>query len=188
MPVRLLTTGLLLTILFCEVAASAIFSELTIWETDALAAILASTDAELGLAIVSSPRVPERIRQSLNVESGLNDGISMPFLMIFIALSLSSSLGAGTVLTKFVYEQLGLGTLLGIAIGFLGGLLLLVAHKKGWMNASLQQLRLITIPFLCILFSEPLSASMFIVAFVAGLAVQIRLKEAGTHSVEFTEG
>jgi NhaP-type Na+/H+ or K+/H+ antiporter len=188
MPVRLLTTGLLLTILLGTVAAMLIFTELSIWEAGALAAILAPTDAGLGQIIVNSPRVPERIRQSLNVEAGLNDGISVPFLMFFIALSLSSSQGAGTVLTRFVYEQLGLGTLLGIAIGFFGGLFLSVARKKGWMNTSMQQLGLITLPFLCVLFSEPLGASMFIVAFVAGLAVQIRFKEAGTHSVEFTEG
>ena len=188
MPVRLLTTGLLLTILLGTVAAMVIFSELTIWEAGALAAILAPTDAGLGQIIVNSPRVPERIRQSLNVEAGLNDGISVPFLMFFIALSLSSTQGAGTVLTRFVYEQLGLGTLLGIAIGFLGGLFLSVARKKGWMNASMQQLGLIALPFLCVLASEPLGASMFIVAFIAGLAVQIRFKEAGTHSVEFTEG
>jgi NhaP-type Na+/H+ or K+/H+ antiporter len=188
MPVRLLTTGLLLTILLGTLAAMVIFTQLTIWEAGILAAILAPTDAGLGQVIVNSPRIPERIRQSLNVEAGLNDGISVPFLMFFIALSLSSSQGAGTVLTRFVLEQLGLGTLVGAAIGFLGGMLLAFARKKEWMTGSMQQLGLIALPFFCVLVSEPIGASMFIAAFIAGLAVQIKYKEAAQHSVEFTEG
>lgn len=137
---------------------------------------------------MNSPRVPERIRQSLNVEAGLNDGISVPFLMFFIALSLSSSTSAGSILTRFVIEQLGFGTLVGVGIGFFGGLLLAYAKKKEWMAPSLQQLGLIVLPVLCIQMSEPIGASMFIAAFVAGLAVQIKFKEASSHSVEFTEG
>jgi NhaP-type Na+/H+ or K+/H+ antiporter len=188
MPVRLLTTGLLLTIVFGTLAALVVFSKLNIWEAGILAAILAPTDAGLGQVIVNSPKVPERIRQSLNVEAGLNDGISVPFLMFFIALSLSGSEGAGSVLTRFVLEQLGLGTLVGIAIGFFGGILLAIASRKEWMSASMQQLGLISLPFFCVLVSEPIGASMFIAAFVAGLAVQIKYKEAAVHSVEFTEG
>ena len=187
-PVRLLTTGLLLTILLGALAAMVIFRQLTIWEAGILAAILAPTDAGLGQVIVNSPKVPERIRQSLNVEAGLNDGISVPFLMFFIALSLQSSQGAGSILTRFVLEQLGLGTLIGLAIGFFGGMLLEFARRRNWMNRSVQQLGLITLPFLCLLVSEPVGASMFIAAFVAGLAVQIWFKEAGSHSAEFTEG
>lgn len=188
MPVRLLTTGLLLTIVLGTLAAMVIFTQLTIWEAGILAAILAPTDAGLGQVIVSSPRVPERIRQSLNVEAGLNDGISVPFLMFFIALSLSSSQGAGTVLSRFVFEQLGLGTLVGVVIGYFGGMLLDIAKRKDWMTGSLQQLGFIALPFFCVLVSEPFGASMFIAAFVAGLAVQNRFKEASKHSVEFTEG
>lgn len=188
MPVRLLTTGLLLTIILGTLAALVIFTELTIWEAGILAAILAPTDAGLGQVIVNSPRVPERIRQSLNVEAGLNDGISVPFLMFFIALSLSSSQGAGTVLTRFVLEQLGLGTLVGLIIGYFGGMFLDIAKRKDWMSRSMQQLGLIALPFFCVLVSEPIGARMFIAAFVAGLAVQNRLKDAGKQSVEFTEG
>jgi NhaP-type Na+/H+ or K+/H+ antiporter len=188
LPVKLLTTGLLLTIILGTLAAMVVFTQLTIWEAGILAAILAPTDAGLGQIIVNSPRVPERIRQSLNVEAGLNDGISVPFLMFFIALSLSSSTSAGSILTRFVIEQLGFGTLVGVGIGFFGGLLLAYSKKKEWMAPSLQQLGLIVLPVLCIQMSEPIGASMFIAAFVAGLAVQIKFKEASSHSVEFTEG
>lgn len=188
MPVRLLTTGLLLTIILGILAALVIFRQLTFWEAGILAAILAPTDAGLGQVIVNSPKVPEKIRQALNVEAGLNDGISVPFMMFFIALALRGSEGAGAVLTRFVLEQLGLGTFIGGGIGFLGGLFLYMAGKKQWMTGSMQQLGLITLPVFCILLSEHFGASMFIAAFVAGLAVQIKYKEAAAHSVEFTEG
>ena len=87
LPVRLLSTGMLLTILLGALAALAVFRQLTLWEAGILAAILAPTDAGLGQIIVNSPRVPMRIRQALNVEAGLNDGLSVPFLMFFIALA-----------------------------------------------------------------------------------------------------
>ncbi len=188
MPVRLLSIGLLLSIILGALAAMIIFQQLSIWEAGMLAAILAPTDAGLGQIIVNSPKVPERIRQALNVEAGLNDGLSVPFLMCFIALSLRGSEGAGAVLFRFIYEQLGYGALIGIGIGLLGGMFLEFAKRKNWMSHSLQQLGLVAIPVLCVLASEATSASMFIAAFVAGLAVQVWFKDAGKQSVEFTEG
>jgi NhaP-type Na+/H+ or K+/H+ antiporter len=82
---------MLLTIFLGAVAALVVFPHLSIWEAGILAAILAPTDAGLGQVIVSSPRVPGRIRNALNVEAGLNDGMSVPFLMFFIAMAQSAS-------------------------------------------------------------------------------------------------
>lgn len=187
MPARLLSIGMLLTIFLGGVAALLVFPNLSIWEAGIIAAILAPTDAGLGQVIVSSPRVPVRIRNALNVEAGLNDGMSVPFLMFFIAMAQSGSEGGG-VLTRFLVEQLGFGVLIGIGIGLFGGLLLGWAHRKKWMGESLEQLGLVSLPILSIIFSEPSGASMFIVSFVAGMACQIGFKDAGEHSVEFTEG
>ena len=83
LPLRLLAIGLPLTVLLGAVAAKIIVPELLIWEAALLGAILAPTDAALGQAVVSSKNIPERIRQSLNVESGLNDGIVLPLVMLF---------------------------------------------------------------------------------------------------------
>lgn len=187
LPVRLLSTGMLLTIVLGLLAALAVFRQLSLWEAGILAAILAPTDAGLGQVIVSSPRVPMRIRQALNVEAGLNDGLSVPFLMFFIALAQAGGQGPGAGLTQFVVEQLGFGTLVGLGIGLVGGGLLGLARRKGWMAEPLQQLGLVALPLLCVMASEPIGASMFIAAFVAGLAVQVGFREAGKHSVEFTE-
>lgn len=188
LPLRLLSIGMLLTILLGAVSASLIFPGLSLWEAGILAAILAPTDAGLGQVIVQSPRVPKRIRQTLDVEAGLNDGLSVPFLMFFIAVSQLGTEGAGRVLLRYVYEQLGMGALVGLAVGLLGGALLGLAQRRKWMEGSLQQLGLVALPVLSVLACEPVGGSMFIAAYVAGLAVQAGFGEAGRQSLEFTEG
>jgi sodium/hydrogen antiporter len=188
LPLRLLSIGMLLTILLGAIAAHLIFPQLSIWEAGILAAILAPTDAGLGQVIVHSPRVPLRIRQALDVEAGLNDGLSVPFLMFFIAVSQIGTEGAGRVLLNYIGEQLGMGALVGFAIGLAGGWLLDKSLRKGWMAESVQQLGLVTLPILSVLACEPVGGSMFIAAYVAGLAVQVGFRDASSHSVEFTEG
>ena len=187
LPARLLSTGMLLTILLGALAALAVFRQLTLWEAGILAAVLAPTDAGLGQVIVNSPRVPMRIRQALNVEAGLNDGLSVPFLLFFIGLADASADGQRASFTRFIVEQLGYGGLIGVGIGLAGGWLLGVAHRREWTAHSWQQLGVVALPTFCAVASEAVGASMFIAAFVAGLAVQVGFKEAGKHSVEFTE-
>lgn len=188
LPLRLLSIGMLLTIILGALCARLIFPQLSWWEAGILSAILAPTDAGLGQIIVQSPRVPLRIRQSLDVEAGLNDGLSVPFLMFFIAVSQAGTQGGGAVFGRFIYEQLGMGALVGATIGLAGGALLGLAHRTGWMAAPVQQLGLVTLPILCVLACKPVGGSMFIAAYVAGMAVQAGFKEAGTHCTEFTEG
>src|SRR5215470_14776257 len=187
LPLRLLSIGMLLTILLGAFAAQLIFPRLSIWEAGILAAILAPTDAGLGQVIVHSPRVPLRIRQALDVEAGLNDGLSVPFMMFFIAVAQIGTAGAGRVLLTYVVEQLGMGALVGGAIGRGGGWLLGQAWRHGWMAESVQQLGLVTLPILSILACEPVGGSMFIAAYVAGIATQVGFKDVNVLSVEFTE-
>ena len=187
LPARLLSTGMLLTIVLGTVAAMTCFSSLTWWEAGIIAAILAPTDAGLGQVIVSSPKVPARIRQALNVEAGLNDGLSVPFLMLFIALAVTADQPASAVLGRFLLEQLGYGVAIGVTIGLGGGWLIGVAGRKQWMLPALAQLGVVALPLLCMIASEESGASMFIAAFVAGLAVQIGFPQVARHSVEFTE-
>ncbi|MDP3851361.1 MAG: cation:proton antiporter [Luteolibacter sp.] len=185
LPARLLSAGMLLTILLGALAAKLVFPQLTIWEAGILSAILAPTDAGLGQIIVNSPLVPMRVRQALNVEAGLNDGLSVPFMLFFIAMAAA---GAGDAsFARFIGEQLGLGLLVGAGVGLIGGWLLAVARRTEWMSESFLQLAVVALPVFCLLFSEPLGASPFIAAFVAGLFVQVSFKHAGKHSVEFTE-
>jgi len=187
LPARLLSIGMLLTILLGAVVARLVFPQLSIWEAGILSAILAPTDAGLGQIIVNSPRVPMRIRQALNVEAGLNDGLSVPFLLFFIAIAAAKIEGGSGSLMQFIVEQLGFGALVGLAIGLAGGWLLGFARRKEWIAESFQQIGVVALPLLCLLASAMVDASMFIAAFVAGLAVQVGFKEAGKHSVEFAE-
>jgi NhaP-type Na+/H+ or K+/H+ antiporter len=185
LPARLLSVGMPLTILLGALAAKLVFPQLTLWEAGILGAILAPTDAGLGQIIVNSPRVPVRVRQALNVEAGLNDGLSVPFLLFFIAMAAA---GEGeTSFARFIGEQLGLGLLIGAGVGLIGGWLLNAARRAHWMAESFQQLAVVSLPVFCLMFSDPWGASPFIAAFAAGLFVQVTFKHAGKHSGEFTE-
>jgi sodium/hydrogen antiporter len=87
LPLRLLGIGMPLTIALGTLVAALVLTDLTFWEAAIVATVLAPTDAALGQAVVSNPRVPVRIRQALNVEAGLNDGLSVPFLALFLTLA-----------------------------------------------------------------------------------------------------
>lgn len=189
LPTRLLSVGMLLTLLLGAACAKLVFGSLSWAEAGILSAILAPTDAGLGQAIVSSPKVPERIRQALNVEAGLNDGLAVPFLLFFIAVAAAEDSGSGGmgVLGRFMVEQLGYGALIGVVAGLAGGALLGWAHRRGWMSESSTQLGVVALPLACVLASEAWAASMFIAAFVAGLCARAVFDEVGRRSVEFAE-
>jgi NhaP-type Na+/H+ or K+/H+ antiporter len=187
LPIRLLSTGMLLTIFLGTIAARLVFPDLSLWEAGILATILAPTDAGLGQVIVNSPRVPARIRQALNVEAGLNDGLSVPFLLFFMALAAAKIEGGAASLAQFIGEQLGLGVVVGVGIGLIGGFLLGWARRREWVSEPFRQIGVVALPLLCLVISEIVGASMFIAAFVAGLTVQVGFKDAGKDSVEFTE-
>lgn len=188
LPARLLSSGMLLTIALGAILAKSIFPELSWWEAGIIGAILAPTDAGLGQVIVNDARVPLKVRQALNVEAGLNDGLSVPFLLFFMAMTGVGSKAETLPLANFMFEQLGIGTAIGIVFGLLGGYLIGKFSSKDWINHHWQPLGLAAIPALCLLFSELYGASMFIAAFVAGLCILIGFKDVAKHSIEFTEG
>jgi NhaP-type Na+/H+ or K+/H+ antiporter len=107
--------------------------------------------------------------------------------LFFMALAAARTEGRSASLMQFVVEQLGFGALIGVGIGLMGGWLLGLARHRGWMAEAFQQIGVVALPLLCLVASEMAGASMFIAAFVAGLAVQIGFKEAGQRSVEFAE-
>ncbi len=189
LPLRLLSTGMLLTIVLGASLAMVLLGKLAWWEAGILAAILAPTDAGLGQVIVSSPDVPSKIRQALNIEAGLNDGLAVPFLMFFIALAAAEQQGAGSasVLSHFLVEQLGYGALVGLGVGLAGGCLIGLARRRQWMDAAQTQLGVVALPLACVLAAHASGASMFIAAFIAGLATQVGFRKVGQHSIEFTE-
>ncbi|HMU61967.1 MAG TPA: cation:proton antiporter [Gemmatimonadales bacterium] len=187
LPARLLGPGLLMTIGLGALLAGLLFGHLSFWEACIVGAILAPTDAGLGQVIVQSPRVPERIREALNVEAGLNDGMSVPFLLFFIALLDVAGGASAASLATFIWQQLGLGVLVGAGIGLAGGWLLQRAVRTGRVTPELVPRGVVALPIFCVIAAEAVGASMFIAAFVAGLATQTQFHEAGSHAVDFTE-
>jgi NhaP-type Na+/H+ or K+/H+ antiporter len=127
-PVRLLAICLPLTILAGIAGASVLFPGLTLLEAALLAIILAATDAGLALPIVNNKRVPLRIRNAINIESGLNDGIVFPLFIVALTVLESELLFVltGSALT-FILEQVGFGVLFGCFHRTLRGM----AHKQG---------------------------------------------------------
>ncbi len=87
LPIRLLLIGLPLTILLGYGLGVLLIDSLSLLEIALLATLLAPTDAALGKAVVTNEAVPDEVRQGLNVESGLNDGICVPILFVFLALA-----------------------------------------------------------------------------------------------------
>jgi len=186
-PGRLLGFGMLGTILAGTIVAALVFENFPIWEAALLAVILAPTDASLGQVVVKSKLVPERIRQALNVEAGLNDGLAMPFFTLFLGLAAASdSLFHGEWLL-FTVEQIFFGLLMGILIGWIGGWLIGEAGRRGWIEESLQQLGLLALALMCYGGAVLIGGNGFIAAFTGGLLVKRGFEDAHYHASEFSE-
>jgi NhaP-type Na+/H+ or K+/H+ antiporter len=168
LPLRLLAIGLPLTIVLGAIVAAVIFGELSIWVAFILAVILAPTDASLGESVVDNLKVPVRIRQAINIESGLNDGIALPFLMLFIALAEQTQTGEGEFLL-FLGGQIGLGLLIGAVMGYLSGRYLTWGLESGWMSPLYRALGAVALLLLTYGVTELVGGNGFIASFVFGI-------------------
>jgi sodium/hydrogen antiporter len=168
LPGRLLGIGLPLTIVAGTLLATLCF-DFSVWPAAILATVLAPTDAALGQAVVTDPSLPSRIRQGLNVESGLNDGLCVPLLAIFLILAESDEgLEHGDAL-RVIVEEIGGGLIGGVVAGALGALLLTAAARRGWVEAPWHQIALVAVPAAAYGLAVGLHGSGFIAAFVAGV-------------------
>jgi len=118
LPARLLGIGLPLTIGAGTVGALVVLPELAVAQAAVLAIVLACTDAALGQAVVTDERLPQSIRQGLNVKSGLNDGLCVPALVIALALAgPESDALSGSDVARVVSESIGYGVVMGVVAG-----------------------------------------------------------------------
>jgi len=167
-PLNLLLIALPLTILFGFGVGVLIFGGLTLIEIAILATILAPTDAALGKAVVTNEAVPAKIREGLNFESGLNDGICVPILFIFLALA--GIEGETTMLAlTLVAEEIGIGVAVGVGLVVLGSWLLKQFSNRGWITETWKQLPVIALAVSCFAVSQYIGGSGFIACFVGGL-------------------
>lgn len=187
LPARLLGIGMPLTMGLGFAVAALLLTDLEFWEAGIIAAVLAPTDAALGQAVVSNKRVPERIRQALNVESGLNDGLSIPFLFLFTGFAISEAQVTVQGWLTFAGEQVGFGVLIGLVVGIAGGWLVDRAVRRDYMTGTFQQLVMIGFAILAWALAEAVGGNGFIAAFVAGLSAGRITEVCSEKILDFTE-
>jgi sodium/hydrogen antiporter len=168
-PLRLLAVGLPLTIVVGAALAAAIFAHLNAAEAVVLAVVLAPTDAALGQAVVSEPRLPSRIRQGLNVESGLNDGICVPVLLIALAVAdVEDKTTSAHHAVAIVAEEIGYGIVGGVAAGLAAAAVLAIGRRRSLISGPWLQVIPLAGAGLAYGVAAGLGGSGFIAAFLAG--------------------
>jgi len=152
-----------------------LFDNLSFFAIAVLATMLAPTDAALGKAVVTNADVPDRVRQSLNVESGLNDGICVPILFVFLALALDTA-GDQTpraLALQLVMEEIGIGLVVGLVLTFISLVLLKIARRRQWLTRTWMQIPVVALALSCFSVAQLLGGSGFIAAFSGGLLVGV---------------
>jgi NhaP-type Na+/H+ or K+/H+ antiporter len=170
-PFRLLVLGLPLTMGLGLILAVPLFDNVSLWALALMAFILSPTDAALAQPLITSPAVPENIKEAINVESGLNDGIALPPILACIAVlspAPAEKLNAQYWIV-FALKQFLFGPLLGALVGWVGGRLVDKASKAGWMNPTFQRLAAWSLAVLAYALAEIFHGNGFIAAFFGGL-------------------
>jgi NhaP-type Na+/H+ or K+/H+ antiporter len=180
LPTRLLLIGLPLTILLGFGVAVLLVDSLSLFAMAVLATMLAPTDAALGKAVVTNEAVPDEIRQGLNVESGLNDGICVPVLLVFLALALGKAgeEGPWMLALTLIVEEIGIGLAVGLVLTYFAVRLFRVALHRQWLTHTWIQLPVAALALTCFSVAQYLGGSGFIAAFSGGILAGVM----GTHA------
>lgn len=184
---RLLLIGMPLTMVFGTAAAAVLLVGVEFWEGAVIAAILAPTDAALGHAVVTSRFVPAKIRETINIEAGLNDGLAIPFLLVFLGLAVDQASVSPTDSLSFGVTQIVLGTLAGLVVGGGGGWLVDRAIHRGAMTFTFERLSMVALAIAAFVVAYMIGGNGFIAAFVAGLAVARFAADFGGPILDFAE-
>lgn len=188
LPLRLLMIGLPLTMLSGWLIGRWLFPQIPPVELAIMATLLAPTDAALGKAVMSNPKVPGAVREGLNVESGLNDGICVPVLLMFLALLIEEQTRSPLSLAGELFiEELGIGAVVGLALTLIAWLMFRYASKQSWQSPIWSQLTLPGLALLCFATAQTLGGSGFIAAFVGGLLASRLFSEQKHRLLEASE-
>jgi NhaP-type Na+/H+ or K+/H+ antiporter len=188
LPVRMLVIGLPLAIIAGSGVAAQLFPHFSLWEAALLGALLAPTDAALGQSVVSAKVVPIRIRQAINIESGLNDGIALPAVLMLAALAASAGDATETShWIQFGLLQVTLGPIVGAGIGYVGARLLDVAAEREWASNAFQGIGILSLAIFTYVTAELVGGNGFIAAFIGGLVLGNTLRHPCEFLFEFME-
>jgi len=183
---RLLGIGLPLTIGLGMLLALGLFGGVSVWLALLIGAALAPTDAALGAGVMLNRAVPARIRRLLNLESGLNDGIATPFVLVAIA-------GAGVAAHESMtgpggaVAELALGLAVGVMVGGVGGWLVRVASRRDWVAEGFAGAAVLGLAVCAYASAVALHGNGFIAAFTGGLAFAGAAGRRGKPLVPFVE-
>ena len=187
LPIRLLVIGLPLTIVAGTVAAVLVLPGITLLDAVIVATLLAPTDAALGALVINSVLVPRRIRQALNVESGLNDGLVTPIVLLAASLSVAGGDLSETEWIADAVAEIALGAIAGIVVGALGALALRLAIARQWIHDGTHWMVVPAIGFLAWFVAHELGGNVFVAAFAAGLATTAVYGRVPESFLEFAE-
>jgi NhaP-type Na+/H+ or K+/H+ antiporter len=189
-PSRMLLFGLPGVIFLGTLTAALLFDTLSLFEAAILGTMLAATDAALGKAVVTNKAVPTQIREGLNIESGLNDGLCVPILFVFIALALGSGSegGSTTLAMTLVAEELGIGLVVGLGLTAVGTWAFRWCRDKGWVTDIWKQVTVVALAIACFSVAQSLHGSGYIAAFTGGLLFGFKAKDATHRLVLAAEG
>ncbi len=171
LPERLLLIGLPVTIMLGFLAATVLFPALDFFGAALLATLLAPTDAALGAPVVANRLVPAETREALNLESGLNDGICVPIVIILLDLAIGTEvehrpIGHAAVV---VVEEIGIGLVVGLGLAAAAVAILRLAASYDWIDEHWSGVPVIALAGLCFALAQALGGSGFIACFVGGL-------------------
>lgn len=186
-PVRMLVFGLPLSIVLGALMASLFLPGWPVFALLLVAAILAPTDAALGQAVVTNQTVPERTRRALVVESGLNDGLALPAILLFASLTAEMAGTDGTNWIAFGAKQLLLGPLAGVVVGIAGGCILMWAKRHKLTAETYEGVGAIAMACAAYLLATAIGGNGFISAFVGGLCFGHIVMGQCKFVYEFTE-
>ncbi len=187
LPTRLLLIGFPLTVLAGLGVAMWLVPAAGLAAAALAASVLAPTDAALGLGVFTNQSVPARIRQALNVESGLNDGMATPLVTLFLAILVAQEgVGADNWLAESV-KELSLAVVVALVVGVAGGRLLAAAHGRGWTSHLSDRLAVLALGLLAYGGSVAIGGNGFVAAFAGGIVFSAASKGALRQAVEFTE-
>jgi NhaP-type Na+/H+ or K+/H+ antiporter len=190
LPGRLLLIGLPLTILLGLAIARLMFPNQQFLELALLATMLAPTDAALGEPVLVNPSVPSAIRESLNVESGLNDGICVPVVVILLGLAVGTQIEHGlfahTLLV--VVEEIGIGLVVGLGLAAGAAVMLRRAAALGWISDTWNVVSTPALAGACFAVAQAIGGSGFIACFVGGLLFGALMPEHKHERLRGAEG
>ncbi|MBK0326125.1 cation:proton antiporter [Rhodobacteraceae bacterium F11138] len=187
---RMLLVGLPLCILFGTLINFVLLPGWPIWETCLLAALLSPTDAALGQSIRSNERIPQVFRDAMNAESGLNDGLALPFVIFFAGLAVGDAdptLGDGGLL-KLVAVQIGVGAAVGLLGGYASGKLRNFVIERELMDKELGQVAMLVLVGFIFFAAEHFGGNAFVAVFVSGIAYTNAAKASALPAQHFLEG